>query len=46
MSTKSTGNGVNSAVARRGVYSSANASLGRPPSAQNVNPFGRYGIRG
>ena len=47
MLTKSTGNGINSAAPRRGVYSSTNASLDRPsPGAQNVNPVGRYGVPG
>lgn len=41
MLTKSTDNGVNSAVPRRGVYSSTNAPTARPPGALNVNPMGR-----
>jgi hypothetical protein len=43
---KSTGNALNSAVPRRGVYSLTNTLLTRPPGAQNVNPIGRDGIPG
>jgi hypothetical protein len=38
MSTKSTGNGVNSAVPRRDVYSSANASLRGPHGTRMLIP--------
>ncbi len=38
MLTKSTGNGVNSAVPRRGVYSSANVPIGGPHGTPMLIP--------